>query len=190
MWLDRVKRLYKKELELTWKSFSLDQINHKHGPDWKVWEQPDSYISRSLLSLRAGEAARLQGKQPFEKFHMALLNARHSGHKRIHLNQIGPLIEVARDVELDVEQFQKDLEDRSLLQVIAQDHTEATEIYGIFGTPTLVFDNGNAAYVKTFLPPLEDTIPFFEHFVELASERPYLGELKRPQPPWPKGSIK
>ena len=41
MWLDRVKRTYKDDLDITWKNFSLQQVNSKEGPEWKVWEQSD-----------------------------------------------------------------------------------------------------------------------------------------------------
>jgi len=189
VWLDRVKQVYGENLEVTWKSFSLEQANGKQGPDWKVWEQPDGYASRSLLSLRAGEAARLQGARSFERFHLALLTARHGGKGRISLDQAEPLVTVARGAGLDVGRFQEDLDDRALLKNIARDHTEAVEVHGVFGTPTFVFENGNAVYLKTFLPPQEDTVSFFEHFVALMADRPYLGELKRPQPPWPKGAV-
>ena len=189
VWLDRVKQVYGENLEITWKSFSLEQVNSKQGADWRVWEQPDGYASRSLLSLRAGEAARLQGTQSFERFHLALLTARHGDKGRVSLDQVEPLVAVARGAGLDVDRFQEDLDDQALLKNIARDHTEAVEVHGVFGTPTFVFEDGNAAYLKTFLPPREESIAFFEHFVALVANRPYLGELKRPQPPWPKGAV-
>ena len=189
MWLDRVKKSYGEDLQITWKNFSLEQVNSKNGPDWKVWDQPEEYDSRSLLSLRAGEAARLQGREPFERFHLALLAARHAGDGRISLNEPGPLIEVARDAGLDVGRFQEDLKDRELLGNIGRDHTEGVSKHGVFGTPTFVFESGNSAYLKTFIPPAEDSVDFFENFVAMMAHRPYVGELKRPQPPWPKGAL-
>ena len=189
VWLDRVKAEYGGNLDITWRHFSLEQVNSKEGPDWRVWEQPEEYESRSLLSLRAGEAARLQGKQEFERFHLALLTARHGGNGRIPLNEIGPLVTVARDSGLDVGRFREDMADRELLKAIGRDHTGAVEKHGVFGTPTFVFDTGNSVYLKTFIPPPEDSVATFEHFVALMSDRSYLGELKRPQPPWPKGAL-
>ena len=70
-----------------------------------------------------------------------------------------------------------------------RDHTEAVEKHGIFGTPTFVFENGGSAYLKTFIPPAEDSVEFFDHFVALVADRSYVGEIKRPQPPWPKGAV-
>ena len=36
---------------------------------------------------------------------------------------------------------------------IGRDHESAVE-QGIFGTPTFVFESGNTAFVKAFIPPL------------------------------------
>ncbi|MFQ5874821.1 MAG: DsbA family selenoprotein, partial [Dehalococcoidia bacterium] len=68
-------------------------------------------------------------------------------------------------------------------------HTESVEKYGVFGTPTFLFESGNTVYLKTFIPPEEDSVAFFEHFIALMSHRSWVGELKRPQPPWPKGAL-
>jgi len=58
---------------------------------------------------------------------------------------------------------------------------------GIFGTPTFIFEDGTAAFLKTFTPPEDDSLAAFENMVMMARNRPYFGELKRPQPPWPQG---
>ena len=190
MWLDRVGQVYGNDLGITWKSFCLDQVNSKKGPDWKVWEQPDSRDGGSILSLRAGEAARLQGGDAFERFHLALLTARHGGRGRIPLDQVEPLVVVAEKAGLDTIRFREDLKDRSLLENIGRDHTGGVEVHGVFGTPMFVFQNGNSVYLKSFIPPEEDSVAFFEHFVALMADRSYVGELKRPQPPWPKGALR
>ncbi len=195
VWLDRVKKVYRDRLEVTWKNFSLEQVNSKNGPEWKVWEQPESYEARSLWAASAGEAARRQGQETFERYHLALLSARHArplqkGEERFPLNKPEPLIELAREVGLDAGRFAEDIRDPELLQVIGRDHTEAVEKYGIFGTPTFLFDNGAAAYLKAFIPAEEDSIAAFEHFLSVAYYRPFIGEIKRPQPPWPKGALR
>ena len=188
MWLDRVGKEYGDSLEVTWKNFQLEQVNSKEGSEWKVWDPPNADNGRSLLAARAGEAARRQGKEAYHRFHLALLKARHGGNGRISLNEEGPIVEVAGEVGLDIGRFKEDLRDPSLLDIIARDHTESVERYGVFGTPTFIFESGNSVYMKTFIPPEEDSVDFFEHFVALMSDRFYLGELKRPQPPWPKGA--
>ena len=190
MWLDRVKQACGDDLQITWRDFSLEQVNSKNGPDWKVWEAPNSENSRSFLSLVAGEAARRQGAAAFDKFHLALLKARHGGEGRVSLDDVEALVGLARESGLEEGRFREDLQDPRHVEKIGRDHTEAVEEHGVFGTPTFVFGNGNAAYLKSFIPPAEDSVAFFEHFHALASNRSYVGELKRPQPPWPKGAAR
>jgi predicted DsbA family dithiol-disulfide isomerase len=195
VWLSRVKKVYKDDLEITWKNFSLEQVNSKNGPDWKVWEHAEDHDARSLWAARAGEAARRQGEDAYNKFHLALLTARFGrevkkGEERFPLNQPEPLVKLAGEVGLDVGQFQEDLKDPELLSIIGRDHTEAVEKYGIFGTPTFLFSDGNAAYLKAFIPSEEDTVAAFEHFLGVTLRRPFIGEIKRPQPPWPKGALR
>ena len=195
MWLDRVKSVYGDDLELNWKNYSLEQngfsLKQKADgteSDWKVWEDEEIGERRSLMSQVAAEAARRQGPELFDKFHLALLTARHGGDGRIALNEEEPLVELAQQVGLDVARFREDLRDPELRKVVGTQHEEAVE-QGIFGTPTFVFENGNAAFIKAFIPPAEDAMAEWGHFVAIASKRSYIGEIKRPQPPWPKGAM-
>ena len=189
MWLDRVRRGDGDRLYITWRHFSLEQVSSNEGPDWKVWEQPDPAGTRSLLAQISLEAAGRQGKDALDRYYLALLTARHGGQGRIPLNQEGPLLDLARDEGLDVERLRRDMDEPSMAAVIGRDHTEAVENHGVFGTPTFVFEDGGAAYLKTFIPPEEDSEAFFEHFVAMVSNSSYFGELKRPQPPWPRGAV-
>ncbi len=190
MWLDQVKAEYGDDLDINWRHFSLEQINSRSGPDWKVWEQKDLREARALLASVAGEAAKRQGDaEAFDRFHLALLTARHAG-GRVPLNQDEPLIEIAEQAGLDVERFKKDLDDPEILAAVVADHEAATtQENGIFGTPTFLFENGHTAYMKTFIPPKEEAVEVFDSFVSLFGSRTYVGEIKSPQPPWPKGAL-
>ena len=136
----------------------------------------------------AGEAAKRQGDEAFDKFHLALLTARHAG-DRAPLNEDDPIMKIAEESGLDVAQFKKDLEDPALLEIVAKDHEEAVGRHGAFGTPTFIFEDGQSSYIKTFIPPEEESLEAFEHFIGLMSKHSYIGEVKRPQPPWPKGAV-
>ncbi len=96
-----MKEEYGDRLRIKWYSFPLEQVNSTQGPKWKLWEQPDDYKSRGLWAFRGGEAARLQGETAFERYHMALLGARHRENRDIADREV--LIEVARETELDVD---------------------------------------------------------------------------------------
>ena len=94
---------------MTWKNFCLEQINSADSPDCKVWEQPDPTQRRSLIAAMSGEAAKKQGSDHFEKFHLALLTARHGGDGRIALNEIKPMLDLAEEVGLDTTKFKQDI---------------------------------------------------------------------------------
>lgn len=190
MWLDQVKQEYGDNLQINWRHFSLEQINSRNDPDWKVWEQMDVREARALLASVAGEAAKRQNDpEAFDRFHLALLTARHAG-DRVPLNEDEPLIAIAEQAGLDVEQFKKDLDDPDVLAAVAADHEAATtQESGIFGTPTFLFENGHTAYMKTFIPPQDEAVEVFDNFVSLFGGRTYIGEIKSPQPPWPKGAV-
>ena len=160
----------------------MEQVNSIQGPEWKLWEQPDEYRSKSLWAFRAGEAARLQGPDAFERFHMALLRARHERKEDIADRQV--LLGVAREVGLDEARFQIDLQDRSLLAKIGEDYTRGVQEHGIWGTPTLVFDGRQAAYLKLRpAPPAEESVKLFEELFDIIHGRPYVIEVKRPRQP-------
>lgn len=174
--------MYGDRLQIEWRSFPLEQVNSIQGPDWKLWEQPDEYRSRGLWAFRAGEAARLQGRGAFERFHLALLRARHERKRDIADRQL--LAEVAGEAGLDVARFQGDLADRGLLARIGEDYTRGVQEHGIWGTPTLVFGGRHAAYLKMRpAPPAEESAKLFEQLLDLVEGRPYVFEVKRPRQP-------
>ena len=187
MWLESVKEETNAELDINWRGFLLEQINNKQDPGWKVWDQPDDYEFRSLWALRAGEAAKKQGPKAFQKFHIALLRARHED--RVNIGDKEILMEVAGSVGLDLEKLRTDMEDSSVKDKVVADHLEAVETYGVFGTPTFVFPNGASAFVKMIKPPAGKAARTLELLSEMMSEQIYIGEIKRPQPPWPKGAF-
>ena len=167
-------------MRIEWYNFPLEQVNSTQGPEWKLWEQPDEYKSRGLWAFRGGEAARLQGKEPFERFHLALLRARHVENWDIASPDV--LIGVARKAGLDVDRFRKDLPDRSLLAKIGEDYLRGATEYGIWGTPTLVFNGQRAAYLKLRpAPPPEESVKLFEELFDIIHNRPYVVEVKRPR---------
>ncbi len=169
---------------IRYRSLALEQVNSKEGEDWKAWNQGEDYVSRGLWLLRGGIAARRQGETAHLSYMTVVLEAKHVDREDIRSRD--SVVEVASRAELDIEQFTKDIDDPATLREIGEDHESAVEL-GVFGTPTFVFENGTAAFLKTFTPPEEDTLPAFEHLMGMAGTNKYFGELKRPQPPWPRG---
>jgi protein-disulfide isomerase-like protein with CxxC motif len=172
-------------LEINWKPFSLEQVNQKVGPEYKAWEEADENLNGSLWGLRAGIAAKRQGEDAMRRYLPLLLRARHAD--RLDLGDHDLLKRLAAEAELDVAQFEKDLNDRTTLDEIGASHTEAVE-KGVFGTPTFVFENGASAFLKIIKPRSpEEAAKAFDSVVAVMEGSLFVGELKRPQPPWPKG---
>jgi predicted DsbA family dithiol-disulfide isomerase len=173
-----------RELEPRWRYFSLTQVNHHPKDDgWTVWGAADAEHVRGRRAFAAGEAARRQGEEAFRRFHRALLDLRHVG--RLHADSPATIEEAATYAGLDRERLWRDMADPSILDALARDHTEAVERHGVFGTPTFVFpDDGGAAYVRVRpAPEGHAAVELFDELVDVVNRRPYVLEVKRPDPP-------
>ncbi len=170
------------DLDITYRSFALEQVNSQNGPEWKAWEQGEDYESRGLWALRGGIAAQMQGWKAHDKWMLELQHYKFVERGDIRDRQ--PVIDAAERADLNIEKFVADMDSPDRLAEIGRDHEEAVS-QGIFGTPTFIFEDGSAAFLKTFTPPEGDSMAAFENMVLMARNRPYFGELKRPQPPWP-----
>jgi hypothetical protein len=40
-----------------------------------------------------------------------------------------------------------------------------------------------------FIPPAEEAVEMYDSLMKVGADFKYLGEMKRPQPPWPHGVI-
>ena len=185
IWLATVKEELGDGLEINWRSFALEQVNSKEGDDWKAWEQDSDYVSRGLWSLRGGIAARAQGTDAHNMYMETILHAKHVEREDVRTRE--SVIENAKKADLDVEKFTEVLDDPASLAQVGIDHEESLT-HGVFGTPTFVFEDGTAAFLKMFTPPDGEAMSAFNDFMGIASGRKYFGELKRPQPPWPRDS--
>jgi predicted DsbA family dithiol-disulfide isomerase len=180
---DVQEQVGKENLKINWRFFPLEQVNSDNGPEWKLWEQPDDYESRGLGMFRAALAAWNQDQgDRFDKFHQLVFQTRHG-----EFTVDGERPDFARIAELaglDVDQFNKDLTDRTLLSRIGEDYEYAREELGVFGVPTLVFENNNAAYIKILPKPEPDQVmAVWDEVRQTIANRPSIYEIKRPTPP-------
>ncbi|MGI9252619.1 MAG: DsbA family protein, partial [Thermomicrobiales bacterium] len=96
----------------------------------------------------------------------------------------GKLSKVLEDASIDgmdLERFESDLDDRSLMVAIGEEFEHGKRTFGVFGTPTFVFPNGATAYLK-MLPnaPKEDSLQVFREFVRTVRDNTLVREIKRP----------
>jgi predicted DsbA family dithiol-disulfide isomerase len=177
--LDGVRASGERDFKVGWRYFSLTQVNsNDHG--WTVWGAPAEEKVRGRLAFQAAEAARRQGR--FDALHGPLLDARHIG--RLDLDDHAVVEQVAERSGLDMSRFREDLADPSVLEALARDHRQAVSELGIFGTPTFVFEDGAAAYVR-LAQPVNGTSPVdvFDRLVGVAAGEPRILEIKRPRRP-------
>ena len=161
-------------------------MNQKVGEGYKVWEEPAENLPPGMWGLRASVAARRQGAEPHDRFLFLLLKARHVDRKELGDKEM--LCGVAEEAGLDVARFREDLEDPVTLQEVADSHAEAVEQYGVFGTPTFIFSGGGYAFLKMLRPDNpEDAAKAYDTLMDLMESELFVGEVKRPQPPWPRG---
>jgi predicted DsbA family dithiol-disulfide isomerase len=182
-WLAEVQhQLGPERIAVNWKFFPLEEVNAPPTAEMPIWELPADRRSRGRDSLHAAAAARRQGSEAFTRFHTALLELKHGEGKDHGLR--ATLEEAASVAGLDPEQFAAALDDRSLLLEIRDDYQHGRQEYGVFGTPTFVFPNGQSAYLQVLpAPPVEEVVPLWEDFVTMVRDRPFLREIKRPKRP-------
>ena len=189
VWVAKVEEITGESVESDWQPFLLAQLNNDKGQEDKIWERPEIVdgSDNTLLAHRAGLAAKRQGKEAFQNFFMTLLRSRHEDKK----DRTDPAVikEAAVNSGIDQARVREDIADPTLLQDLGESHTKAVEEVGAFGVPTFVFPSGKAAFLKMFVPPDEQAAEMYESLFKTMSEYGHVGELKRPQPPWPHGVI-
>ena len=185
MWLAKVESSTGSKVEVDWQPFSLTQVNSDKDAELKSWEQPGVLdgSDKSFLAHQSGLAAKRQGQEAFESFFITLLKARHEDKK--DLNDPEVMREAAEKAGLEVARFLEDQADPDLLREIAESHTKAVDEHGVFGVPTYVFPSGNAAFLKMFIPPEEQAAEIYDSMSQVIGQFEHVGEIKRPQPPWP-----
>ena len=179
MWLSQVKQELGDKLQINWRYFPLEQVNAK-DPAFNLWEQPNDGTNSSLRSYQASYAAKKQGPDAFDRFHAALFLKRHQDGRNLGKQDVPEA--AATEAGLDLEVFRKDLESDEVFAVVRDDYTTGKRQLGVFGTPTIVFENSQGAYLKVNFRNLPtDPVTFWEEFVAIVRDRPEVIEIKRPQ---------
>lgn len=177
--LEAVRSSSAERIDVGWRYFSLTQVNSKDD-GWTVWDAPARETVKGRLAFKAAEAARRQGR--FGDLHMPLLEARHRD--RLDIDDMAVIERVAADAGLDVTRLRDDIASPDILDALARDHRQAVLELGVFGTPTFVFADGSAAYVR-ISEPVDGSVAVevFDRLVGVAAGEPRILEIKRPRRP-------
>jgi predicted DsbA family dithiol-disulfide isomerase len=182
VWLEQVKdQLGEDELEITYRIFPLEQVNAR-DPEFKLWEQPNDGTSSTLRSFQGFWAAKQQGPEAFKAFHFALFRKRHVEGRNLAGQAV--LEAAATEAGLDLDRFREDLRSDAVFAQIEEDFTYGKNELGVFGTPTIVFENQLSAYLQVNFRSLPaDPVVFWNEFVAIVRDRPEVVEIKRPRVP-------
>jgi len=180
--LQRVRDTGQRDLDVRWSYFSLTQVNSR-VEGWTIWGQVGAEDDvRGRAAFMAAEAARRQDPDGsrFQRFHMELLRQRHELETAV--DTPAALSAAAEAAGLDLERFERDRQDPETLRALARDHQRAVDEHGVFGTPTFVLADGQAAYVRLRPAPSDpdEAVAVFDELTRLLADRPYVLEVKRP----------
>jgi len=162
------------DVNVTWRPFSLLEL-HRADDGRTVFQQPDLADNVSLIALAVHEGVRADGGD-VDIYRRRMFTAWHEEPGRLSTEDI---VGFGRDAGL--RGFDRD----AAFAALAADHADAVEL-GVFGTPTLVFDGGQAAFVKLdAVPDADRARPLWDTVTQLAIAEPALREWQRVTEPLP-----
>ncbi len=167
---------------MTWKAFLLEQVNHPKSrhDEWSAWTD-DNFDSRDLPPHEAAISVRERhGADAFQRYHRALFDAHHEAER--DLTDSSTLIAIAEEQDLESDTLRTDLEQHSFREAAGADHLEAEEEHGVFGVPTVLFENCQPIFLKLAGGDWEgtDDVELFESIYRTAATRPHLLTMKKP----------
>ncbi len=176
LWLRQVV-VVERDLMVEWRPFVLKETNRAPEEGVPFWKQPRVMRTRTALAFVAGQAAAKQDFDAYDRFRFALQCAFHDQPRDIR--EPGVLQNMASQAGLDGARFGADLEQPSLLEEVGRSHQPAVERYAVFGTPTLVFPNGCAVYLKLAPAPTDgEAARVFELLREINERHAAIQEIK------------
>lgn len=162
---------------MDWRYFSLEQVNTEDPDGPKVWEKQEEEAT-SLVAFKAAEAARRQAPERWERYHEALLLARHERKEQLDRPTV---LRIAEGVGLDAARLERDMAAPDILDGLARDHGRAVS-QGVFGMPTLLFGADRGAYLR-MMPAYtgQEAARVFDTFRQIVAVDLNIQEIKRPK---------
>lgn len=174
LWIREVRRL--NDLEISWKFFSLEEINRVEGKK-HPWERELSY---GWTPMRVGAWLRRSSMQYCDDWYGAIGNALHIDGRRPYEREVA--IELLASIDAPASAWDDALADPTTHDEVRADHERAVNEYAGFGVPIMVFPNNRAMFGPVVVPaPMGDEALKWWDLTVSYSSFPGLYEIKTPK---------
>lgn len=176
-WIRNVEATGKLDLELEFKSFSLENINLPEDASAdELWATATE--RRGLFPAAATKWVQTQAPESLATYQRLMFDARHVDKEKI--GQPAVTAQILSAAGLDGDAIVKDITDDSKwLEAARADHDEANELK-IFGVPTFVFPGSPPAFIRLMEITEGDRAVDIYNDVKAAAGNPTIHEIKRP----------
>jgi 2-hydroxychromene-2-carboxylate isomerase len=174
MWIREVQRL--NDLQVRWKFFSLEVINHVDGKKWP-WERDLAY---GWTPLRIAAWLRRHDNDLCGAWYLASAHALHIEGKRPYEETTAK--ELLATIGAPANTWEAALADATTHDDVRSDHDFAVSSLGGFGVPIIVPATGRALFGPVVVPaPMGDDALRLWELVQGAAQFPHFYELKVPK---------
>lgn len=170
-WIREARKV--REIDVTWRVFSLSEINRGHDPLAAEHAQSDAVLRVAI------QARRSRGNEAVDRLFLALGRARHE--RRDDLKDPAVVEAALREADLSPELYARALADPSTDTEAHAEHREAVERFAAFGVPWLVLNDQQFGFygpIVTAPPQGEEAGELWDHSAWFLT-RPNFYELKR-----------
>jgi 2-hydroxychromene-2-carboxylate isomerase len=181
IWIREVRRLT--GLEITWRFFSLEEINRVEGKK-HPWERDWSY---GWSMMRIGALLRRTSMDDVDAWYAIAGKALHVDGKKPHEPAVAR--HLLSELGLDPGLVDEAIGDPTTSDEVHADHLRVVEASG-YGVPTLFFPDGQCLFGPVLIdPPMGEAAVRLWDAVTAWTEFPHLYELQRPKTPEDLGTI-
>lgn len=174
LWIREVQRLT--DLQVRWKFFSLEVINHVDGKKWP-WERDLAY---GWTPLRIAAWLRRHDNDLCGAWYLASAHALHIEGKRPYEETTAK--ELLATIGAPANTWEAALADATTHDDVRSDHDFAVSSLGGFGVPIIVPATGRALFGPVVVPaPMGDDALRLWELVQAAAQFPHFYELKIPK---------
>jgi predicted DsbA family dithiol-disulfide isomerase len=177
LWIQNVQKEGGLDLDLEWKSFSLENINLPEDmPADDLWSSAPE--RRGLYPAAAFQWVKTNAPDKLNDCVATMFDARHVDKEKI--GQPPVTAQILSNAGLDGQKITDDIaSDPKWLEAARADHDEADQL-GIFGVPTFVFPDTAPAFTRLLeVTDGKRAVEIYEH-VRTAALDPTIHEIKRP----------